>query len=138
MGCCALTDCTPSPSLPLSYLAKALQTVPVLDPILARAWVSQSQPASEACVCPAPLFPRKKQLPTLSLRPRPLAAAASEAAIQRHNSAQHDSSRAVRIRRCVESRRLAFLNALKLDKAGTLLASYHRVGSLHKAVGEGS
>lgn len=39
---------------------------------------------------------------------------------------------------CGESRRLAFLNALKLDEAGTLLASYHRVGSVHKAVVEGN
>lgn len=129
----------PQPSLPLSYLAKVLQTVPVLDPILARAWVSQSQPASEVCVCRAPLFPRKKQLPALCLCVLgPLLLQLPRLPFRGTILPSMTLAGLYISSRCVESRRLAFLNALKLDKAGTLLASYHRVGSLHKAVGEGS
>lgn len=108
----------PSPSFSLPYLAKVLQTVPVLDPLLARAWASQSQPASEACVCPAPLFPRKKQLPALCLCILwPLAAAASEAAIQRHNSAQHDSSRAVHIQQLCRIQKAGFFKCTKIRQS---------------------
>lgn len=129
-----LTDPTLSPALPPPLSCK--QSLCLTKPGL----VSQSQPGSEA-VCSQPhLFPRKKQLPALRV-----SASSGPLLLQLPRlpfrgtvlpsmtlAGLHISSS------CVESRRLAFLNALKIDKAGTLLASYHRVGSMHRAIGEGS
>lgn len=128
-----LTDSTPTPPFPLPYLARyCKRSLCLTRPGLvsgSEAWSAASpayfleRSSCQRCVS-ASSGPLLLQLPRLPFRGTVLPSMTL--------AGLHISSS------CVESRRLAFLNALKLDKAGTLLASYHRVGSMHRAIGEGS